>query len=220
MTKRKRQPRPPMPGGSLPATFAEAEEATIIETVEHWYDLIAAALGSEAGHLAVQGDLYRQLMAGTAAALDVATIVAMADGGHPPADHALRAFIHAYIDADLFGDLPVQVRAYAQRALTRPPLHGYPSKCSQVVNDFARDIAICVLVDQVVQRWPAVPKLYSSASRHSAAWFTALIFARHGIKLAEQQVRRICSARQTLARRLAEFMLNSNLPFGDAPKGS
>src|SRR3989442_8730602 len=126
-------------------------------------------------------------MAGDTAALAAATIVGMADAGHPPADHALRAYIHAYIDADRFGELPVQVRAYAQRALTRPPLRmGYPSNCSQVVNDFTRDIAVPLLVDQVVQRWPDVPKLYTSNRRHSAAWFVGLPF-----KLTERQVRRI-----------------------------
>ena len=219
MRKRKREPRSPIPTNLIPASFAEAEEAEIIATVDHWYSLVVAVLGSEAGHLAVQNDLYRQLTAGTAATLDVATIVAMADGGHPPADHALRTYIHAHIDAKRFDDLPVQVQAYALRALTRPPLPiGYPSNCIQVVNDFTRDIAIPILVDQTVARWPAVPKLYSSHSRHSVAWLVALIFTRHGIKLAEQQVRRIYSGRQTLARRLAEFML-ANLPFGEAPFG-
>lgn len=204
--KRKRTARPPAPG-SLPATFADAEEATIIETVERWYSLMATMLSSEAGQLAVRDDLYRQLMAGDTAALDVTHIVAMADGGHPPADHALREHIHAYIDADRFGELPVQIRAYAQRALTRSPLIGYPSTSNQVVNNFTRDIAIPFLVDQIVVHWPAVPKLYSSNRHRSAAGYVAMVFSRHGIKLAEQQVRRIYSARDTLSRRLAEFML-------------
>jgi len=216
--KGKREPRPAAASG-LPATYAEAEEALIIDTVDHWYDLIVAVLGSDAGHRVVQNDLYRQLRAGDAAALDVAHIVAMADGGHPPADHALRTHIHAHIDESRFGELPVQVQAYAQRALTCPPLDiGYPSNCSQVVNDFTRDIAIPILVDQIAQRWPALPQLYSSQSRHSAAWFVAEVFTRHGNRLSERQVRRIYEGRRTLARRLAEFML-ANLPFGEAPFG-
>jgi hypothetical protein len=211
----KREPR-----SSLPATLAEAEAATIFEVVDHWYTLLAPVLGSDAGQLAVEGDLFRQLMAGEAAALDVTHIVDMADGGHPPADHALRAYIHAAIDADRFANLPLQVRAYAMRALRRPPLAaGYPSNVSQVVNDFTRDIAIAMLVDQIAARWPMVPKLYSSHRRQSAAGYVAMVFTRRGIKLAEQQVRRIYSGRQTLARRLATFMLR-NLPFGDAPKSS
>jgi hypothetical protein len=217
MMKRKREPRHQTPTG-LPATFAEVEATEIIGTVEHWYGLIAALVGSDAGQLAVQGDLHRQLMAGDAAALDVAYIVAMADAGHPPADQALRDCVHAHIDTDRFNELPVQVRAYAQRALKRPPLAGYPSNCNQVVNNFTRDIAIPFLVDQIVLRWPTVPKLYSSSRHRSAAGYVALVFTRNGNQLAEQQVRRIYAGRQTLAQRLAEFMLGT-LPFGDAPKG-
>jgi hypothetical protein len=216
--KYRREPRAPTPAPSLPATFDEAEETEIIAAVDHWYGLIAAVLGSDAGQLAVQGDLYRQLLAGTAASLDVAYIVAMADAGHPPADHALRAYIHEAIDGDRFDELPTQVRAYAQRALRRPPLASYPSNASQVVNDFTRDIAIPLVVDQIVTRWPTVPKLYSSRRHRSAAGYVALVFTCRGTKLAEQQVRRVYSRRHTLARRLAEFLL-TNLPFGDAPEG-
>jgi hypothetical protein len=220
MKKRKREPRPPTPGSSLPASFADAEEVSIIATVDHWYDLIAAVLGSEAGHHVVQNDLYRQLLAGTAATLDVAQIVTMADGGHAPADHALRTYIHDAIDRDCFADLPVQVRAYGQRALCRPPLPiGYSSRSKQVVNDFTRDIGIGVLVDQIVASWPEVPKLYSSNSRHSATWVVALVFTRRGITLTEPSVRRIYRARHSLALRLAEFLLTTTLPFGEVPFG-
>jgi hypothetical protein len=160
--------------------------------------------------LAVQGDIYRQLQAGAAAALPLADIVAMGDAGHPPADQALRAFIHEHIDADRFGELPVQLRAFAQRALRRPPADGYPSNAPQIVSDLVRDLAICVLIDQIVLRWPDVPKLYSSRHRRSAAAYIALVFTKHGTKLAEQQVRRIYGARGSLARRLAEFMLSTS----------
>ena len=215
--QRKREPRPPL---ALPAIspFDAARDAAITAVVEHWHGLIAAAVSSEAGQLAVQADIYRQLKRGDAAALPLDYIVAMADAGHPPADHALRAFIHEHIDADRFGDLPVQLRAFAQRALLRPPLDGYPSNAPQVVVDLTRDIAICVLVDQIAACWPEVPKLYSNAARRSAAGHVALAFTRHGNKLAERQVRRIYGARPTLARRLAEFMVG-HLPFGDAPNG-
>ena len=210
--KSKREPRTPMLS-SLPATFAEAEEAEIIATLERWCARLADKLNSEAGHEAIRDDMLRQLQRGEGASLPVAYIVAMADAEHPPADHALRIYIHAAIDADRFAELPVQVRAYAQRALTRPPLPiGYPSNRPQVVNDFTRDIAICLMIDQTVLRWPKAPQLYSSQTRHSAAWLLALVLTRHGIKLAEQQVRRIYKKRQTLNRRLAEFLIG-DLPF-------
>jgi len=157
--------------------------------------------------------MVRQLERGEGASLPLAYIVAMADAEHPPADHALRIYIHTAIDADRFNHLPLQIRAYAQRALTRPPLPiGYPSNQAQVVNDYTRDVAIRFLVDQIVARWRAVPQLYSNQTRHSAAWLVALVFTRHGIKLAEQQVRRIYNGRQTSARRLAEFLIG-DLPF-------
>jgi hypothetical protein len=212
MTKRKRKPRTPTLT-RLPATFAEAEEAGIIATIERWYPRFADKLNSEAGHELVQDDMVRQLERGEGASLPVAYIVAMADAQHPPADHALRIFIHAAIDADRFNDLPLQVRAYAQRALTRPPLPvGYPSNRSQVINDFTRDIAIPFLIDQIVLRWPAVPKLHSSQTRHSAACLLALIFTRHGMVLHEQQVRRIYKRRPTIHLRLAKF-LGAELQF-------
>jgi hypothetical protein len=210
--KGKREPRTPTLA-PLPPTFAEAEEAEIIATLERWFPRIADNLTSEFGHETMRDDILRQLEQGAGASLPVAYIVAMADANHPAADHALRAYIHAAIDADRFNDMPLQVRAYAQRALTRPPLPpGYPSNQAQVVNDRTRDIGIAVLINQVVSRWPHVPKLYSSQTRHSAAWMVALVFTRHGIKLAEQQARRIHKACETLPRRLAEFLI-ADLPI-------
>jgi hypothetical protein len=185
------------------------QDAAITADVEHWHGLIAAALSSEAGQLAVQGDIYRQLKRGDAAALPLDYIVAMADQQHAPADHALRAFIHEHIDADRFAELPVQLRAFAQRALRRPPAAGYPSNAPQVVTDLTRDLAICVLIDQIVASWPDVPKLYSSGRRRSAASYVATVFTAHGTKLTEKTVRRIYGARPTLARRLAEFLMRS-----------
>src|SRR4029077_20657041 len=130
--------------------FAEAEEAEILATLEQWYSRLATKLDSEAGHNAVRDDMLRQLESGETASLPLAYIVGMADAGHPPADHALRIFIHAAIDADRFGDLPVQIRAYSQRALTRSPLRiGYDSNRPQVVNDYVRDTAIGFFYDQI-----------------------------------------------------------------------
>jgi len=193
---------------TLPATFAEAEEAEILAILERWYSRLTTKLDSEAGHNVVRDDMLRQLERGETASLPLAYIIAMADAGHPPADHALRIYIHAAIDADRFGDLPVQVRAYSQRALTRQPLPiGYPSRGSQVVNDYVRDIAVWFFHDQILARWPQVPPLHSTTARHSAAWLVGLLFTGHGMKLSEQQVRRILKGRPTLARRLTEFLL-------------
>src|SRR5262245_45044341 len=101
---KKREPRPPMLTYKLPATFAEAEEVEIIAVLEQQVSLIASSfadkLNSEAGHELFRDEMIRQLETG--ASVPIASIVAMADAGHPPADHALRAYIHAAIDADRF----------------------------------------------------------------------------------------------------------------------
>jgi hypothetical protein len=39
MKRRKREPRPPTTPG-LPLTYADAEEAQIIETVDYWFGLM------------------------------------------------------------------------------------------------------------------------------------------------------------------------------------
>lgn len=212
----KRTARPPTATPNLPATFAEAEEREIIAALQQWYSRIADRLNSEAAHELMRDEMVRQLAGSigfqpNAASVPIASIIAMivdaADAGHPPADHALRLHIHAAIDADRFNDLPVQIRAYAQRALKRPPLPpGYPSNRPQVANDFVRDLIIGWLIDEIVRFWPHLPQLHSSQTRHSAAWLLALVFTRNGIKLAEQQVRRIYKGRQTTCRRLAEFL--------------
>jgi hypothetical protein len=221
MAKRKGERLPRLPTApSLPMTFEEAEEAIIIDTGDKWFIRIADKLTSDASHAAVRDDIYRQLGLGADAALPLDDIVDMARANHPPADEALRAWIRAAIDTDRFNDLPQQVRDYARHALRRTSApSGYPSNASQVVNDYVLHIAIGLLIDMMVAHWPHVPALHSSTARHSHCWLLAVIFNRHGIKLGEQQIRRIYKGRQTLGRRLAEFLVGT-LPFGQPPKGS
>jgi hypothetical protein len=211
----KRVPRPSTATPDLPATFAEAEEAEIIATLERWYRRIADKLTAEFAHEKTRDDIVRQLERGEGASLPLDYIVAMAEADHPVADHALRTCIRAAIDADRFNDLPLQVRNYARRALdpNRAPIPStYPSNRAQVVNNRSRDIAIAFLIDQIVRRWPHVPKLYSSKTRRSAACLVALVFTRYGVSIKEQRVRQIYNERPTLSRRLAEFLI-ADLPF-------
>lgn len=207
--RKKREPRPPMFTSKLPATFAEAEEGEIIAALEQWVSLFADRLNSEGAHEIIRAEMLHQLERGTGASVPIANIIAMADAGHPAADDALRIHIHAAIDAKRFDGLPVQVQGYAMRTLRRSSLApGYPSNRSQIANDYTRDAAIgYLLIDEIVRRWPEVPQLYSSQTRHSAAWLVALVFRRHGIELKEQQVRRIYKGRQAITRRLANFLM-------------
>jgi hypothetical protein len=217
---KKREPRPPMLLSTLPATFAAAEEASIIEAVDGWYVRVADKLSSDAGYAAVRDDIYRQIGLGAAAALPLDYIISMAKIGHPPARDALDAYIDAVIDANRFDQLPVEVRAYDKHARRRQrAAGGYPSNVPQVVPDFTRDIGIGFLLDQIVLHWPHVPRLHSSRSRHSAAWLLAVVFDRHGVPgLSERQIRRIDAERQTLSRRLAEFLIGT-IPNGEPPFG-
>ena len=120
--KRARKPGTPMLQEALPPTFAEAEEREIISTFEEWYPRIADKLTSEAAHNWMRDDLVRQLQSGETAALPLAYIIAMADAEHPPADHALRIYIHAAMGSKRFQRPARALQAYAQRALLRGPL--------------------------------------------------------------------------------------------------
>src|SRR5262245_36930435 len=91
--KGKREPRLPVVT-SLRATFAEAEEATIIDDIDRWYVKIEEKLkawASDAGRLHLQNDLIQQLQ--TQSSLTIAHVIYMADAGHVPAINALRVHI-------------------------------------------------------------------------------------------------------------------------------
>jgi hypothetical protein len=202
MTKRagKREPRPPTPSG-LPMTFAEGEEAAIIDQLAHWFDLVSAFTTSEAGQRIVQNDLCRQLHAGKAATLPTAEVIAMADAGHVPAKLSLRSYAATLIDQGRESELLAQTRGYVVKALLEP-IVGYPRGYSKtVIDNFGRDIAISVLVDMAVERWPLPTR--------RAAHFVALVLRKRGMALGAQQVRRIHRDRKTLATRLAAFMTSA-----------
>ena len=208
---RHRKPRPPT--ASLPATFDQAEDRIIEETVLGMRGRLEEVIGSEASHRFFETDFLRRLHEGTGS-LDAGIIVDMARSGHPPADHALRHFIQQHMEADRFQQMPTSVREYARWSLANPPLQvGYASQAPQTVNDFNRDVAIGLLFDMVVMRWPATPQFYSSSRRRSAA---AIIGKTFG--LGEDHVRRIVKSRGELCRKIAEFLVGtSNLTNGPAP---
>jgi len=195
MTK-KREPRSPTTG--LPATYAEAEAATIIDTLVHWYDLISAVTTSEAGQRIVQNDLCRQLHAGKEATLPTAEIIAMADAGHLCAKLALRAYAATLIDQGREAELLAQTRGYVVKALLEP-IVGYPRGYSKtVVDDLGRDIAIGALVDVAIERL--------SLRKTQAADYLSVALRKRGIALGRQQILRIYRNRRTLAARLAAFL--------------
>jgi hypothetical protein len=111
--KGKREPRLPVMT-SLPATFAEAEAATIIDAIDHWYVKMEEKLkpwASDAGRLHMQNDLIQQLQ--TQSSLTIAQVIYMADAGHVPAINALRVHIGTHLDqGGKWEDLPGQLQGW------------------------------------------------------------------------------------------------------------
>ena len=201
-TKDKRETWLPV-GASLPALFTEAEE-TMIRTIDHWYDLFAAVLTSEAGQRVMQHKFEQALAAsGKDDPETIAIVVALAEAGHRSAYFAARDYAARLLEHE--PNIPATVRAYLIRLLYMPP-PGHPEGRDEVVDHLTRDIAIAVMVQVAAGRW-SLPKLNSSQRRKSAACFVALVFTRRGIKLTERQIRRIHQQRPQLAQRLAKFLL-------------
>jgi hypothetical protein len=196
-----REPRTPKTTAPLPATYAEAEERSIIEILLSWRPRYEELISSEESHKLFQADFLRRLQTG-AGTLDAATIVKLARHGHPPADLALRHYIQLAMEADRFQELETSVREYAREVMARGPLPvGYPSTAWQGINNFKRDILITKLIDRVCARWPLVPPLHPKKGRRSAA---AMVGKCLG--LSESQTRRVYLARREIAQAFIEFM--------------
>jgi hypothetical protein len=128
----------------------------------------------------------------------------LAEQGHPSAREALRRHTTRLLE-DPKADLPSSVRTYLGR-LINDLIPKHPENRSGVIDNLIRDLAIVGMVDVATAHW-RLPKFYSSQRRKSAAWFVALVMTRGGIKLGEQQVRRIYTARKRLADRLNSLFL-------------
>jgi hypothetical protein len=211
MTKRKREPRTPMPTG-LPGSFEQALEAEIVEIMSDWPDrmeraLRRAGLGEglndpEAGHRLWQAKLEHAL-AHSSDPDTVPTIVYLAEQGQIAAQRTLRNHSTKLLE-DGKADLPSSVRTYLVR-LINGLVPSHPQDRSEVIDHLYRDVGIAVMVDAAALRW-SLPKLNSSQQRHSAAYFVALVMTQHGIALTERQVRRIYQDRAKLAARMAKFL--------------
>ena len=168
MTKRKRKPRPP----NLPATFTEAVEAEIIDTMTDWPDrmddaLRRAGLGEglddpEAGHRLWQAK-YEHALATSADPDVLPTIVYLAEQGHIAAQRTLRNHATNLLE-DGKADLPSSVRSYLVR-LINGLIPTHPEDRSEVIDHLFRDLGIVVMVDTAALRW-SLPKLNSSQSRN------------------------------------------------------
>jgi hypothetical protein len=203
--KGKREPRLPVMTG-LPATFAEAEAATNINAIDHWYVKIEEKLkawASDAGRLHMQNDLIQQLQ--TQSSLTIADVIYMADAGHVPAINALRVHIGTHLDqGGKWEDLPDQLRGWGiNKMMLQPVVSSYRGGGHMIVDTWARDTAITALMDLAMNRL--------SLPQQRAAGFVAVVVSRHGIKLKRQQIERIYRDRSTMPQRIAAFMGSTQL---------
>src|SRR5262245_27614679 len=203
--KGKREARLPVVT-SLPATFAEVEAATIIDTIDHWYVNIEEKLkawASDAGRLVMRNELIQQLQ--TQDSLTIAHVIHMADGEHVPAIDALRVHIGTHLDqGGKWEDLPDQLRGWGiNKMMLQPVVSGYRHGGHMIVDTWTRDIAIRALMDLAMKRW--------SLPQRRAAEFLAEVVSQHGIKLKRQQIERIYRDHSTMPNRIAAFMMSTQL---------
>ncbi len=188
----------------LPAPFAEAE---IIDTMTDWPNQMDNALrcagfgeglnDPEAGHRLWQAK-YEHALATSKDPDVLPTIVYLAEQGHIAAQWTLRDHATKLLE-DGKADLSSSVRTYLVRLINGlVPTH--PQDRSEVIVHLFRDLGITVMVDTAALRW-SLPKLNSSQSRKSAAYYVALVMT-----LTERQVRRIYQERAKLAARMIKFL--------------
>jgi hypothetical protein len=182
----------------LPA-IVPSLDPLIISTIEHWYDLLAEAMTSEAGRAFMQQEFLRQLELSDAATLPTAEIIAAAEAGNEAADRALR--VYAMTRMDQWQQLSVQLQAYVIRALGRAPVT-YPRGETDVADTWTRDIAVGVLVDLTAQRFGLPPAYKRGVAALPASYFVSHVLRARGYKLGEQQVGRIHRNRHKLAQRI------------------
>jgi hypothetical protein len=185
-------------------------EAQIVKAIDHWLDLIAAAMTNEGGRLVMRNEFLRQLQASGAATLPTDIIMEAAEAGNAAADVALRAFIADCVNHGV--EMSAQLRAYNVRALLRPPVH-YPRGSSDTADTWTRDIGLCVLIDLTAQRWQLLPTRGRTTPEPAAAYFVGKAVARRGFKLKEQQLTRIYRRRGELAARIAASLFPATGAF-------
>lgn len=144
--------------GKLPARSFEADEAIIVSKMRNWPErmvdrLQSSGLGdfSEAGCRLWRDKFERELLNPNAGPDTLATIIWLADTGHPSAAAALRNHATRLLE-DPKADLPASLRAFLVRQLNGL-LPSHPENRSDVLRNMVRDIAIWAMVDAAAARW-------------------------------------------------------------------
>jgi hypothetical protein len=184
----------------LMQTFAEAEEATIVNEMDGWYGLIDADINAVSSRARFEEIILGHLLDGEIDQIDTAISLA---SELPAADAALRRYARTYGSAGRWSELPIEVQGWALAALERPPLTGYPRKVGGVLDTLNRDITIRLLVDAGARRWSLEHTRQGMTERPSAAYYVTLVLRRRGFeKIKESTVNDIYWGRNKLADRL------------------
>jgi hypothetical protein len=178
----------------LPVDFVESAVAIL----DHMWIRAGALTTSEGARAAMQANLSRNLRAGLPT-VPLAHVIAMADGGHEPAQRALSEYIATFIDQKRFDELTPGLQDYAKRVLLKPELSGY-GRGHKIIDIWTRDICISFMVKEAMQRW--------QLKRKQAAYMVAIVLTRRGIKPAStRQVLDIYDNRDSLGARVVDFMM-------------
>jgi hypothetical protein len=197
MTKRKLPSRLPPP------------DLTIIAAIEHWFDLIAAVMTTEAGRALMERVFAAQLERSDAATLPTEEIIEAAECGNEAAHRALCGYIRPRMDQDQWLQLPVQLRNYAIKSLDPDRSVTYPRGKTDVVDTWTRDIAANVLIDRTSQFFK-IPSVYTrGVATLPAVYFVSHVLRGRGIELKENRLIRIHKYRHKLAKRVAASLYPS-----------
>jgi hypothetical protein len=121
------------------------------------------------------------------------------------AREALRRYLTVLLENPR-ADLPTSLRSYLIRFLAGVVRLSQENQ-SEVIKHMLRDVGIVAMLDVGAERWPSLPRLNSTARRHSLAWFVAEVMSNYRLPLAERHIGRIYQDRAKLASRLRKFLL-------------
>jgi hypothetical protein len=169
--------------------------------IDRWWVRAGELTTAEGARAVMQADLSRKLHAGELRTVPLAYIIAMADGGHEPAQRALAEYIGTHIDQKRFNDLTPGLQDYAKRVVLKPELPSY-GRGNKIIDTWTRDAVISYLVKATMERWHLKKK--------QAAHLVAVALKRRGIKPAStRQVLAIYDTRDSLGARIVAFMMES-----------
>jgi hypothetical protein len=192
---------------SLPSTFAEAEEAMIVDEMDGWFRRIDGQVRDTTASSRARFEevILGHLLVGEIDHIDTAISLA---SELPAADAALRRYARTYGSAGRWSELPIEVQGWALAALERPPLSSYPRRVGGALDNLIRDIAIRLMVDAAALRWSLAHTRKDSTEKPSAAYFVALVLQRRGFKIAESTVNDTYWGRHGVADRLAAGVIS------------